>query len=326
MTVQGILDELRRRDIRVWADGELLRCDAPAGALTVELSDLLRQNKPDILHFLRSVERQVREQRAIVPLQPHGTKEPIFGVGGHNGDVYCYRLLAEALGPEQPFFGLQPPGSDEHSEPLTRIEHLAAYFASQIRSLRPEGVVIAGYCAGGTIALELARQLQESGVLIRFLALFATPHPDRYRPLVFLREFVENGCARVAKHARELGTGPLEARREYVLSGLRRLAARRAGVRAAAEDPVLVRRGKVERATVAAASRYRAGFFPGRVCLFLPNPDSAKAIDMPERWRGTALRVEEYFGPPGCATENILQAPNVAAMAELFRSCYASSL
>lgn len=324
MTVQGILDELRRRDIRVWADGELLRCDAPAGALTGELSELLRENKPDILDFLRSVNRQVREQRAIVPLQPHGTREPIFAVGGHNGDVYCYRLFAEALGLDQPFFGLQPPGSDAHSEPLTSIEHLAAYFASQIRSLRPKACILAGYCAGGAIALELARQLHDDGVKIRFLALFATPHPDRYRPWIFLREHIENACARVAKNARMLMSGPLSARREYVLSGLRRISERRAEVQAAAGDPVLIRRAKVERATVAAASRYRAAFFPGRVCLFLPAPDSARAIDMPERWRGTALRVEEYFGPPGCTTENILQAPNVAAIAELFRVCCAS--
>lgn len=322
MSVQGILDELRRLDIRVWADGERLRCDAPAGALTAELSDLLRRRKPDILEFLRSVERQVREQRAIVPLQPHGRREPIFAVGGHNGDVYCYRLLAEHLGADQPFFGLQPPGADAGSEPLTRIEDLAAYFAGQVLSVRPQGpCIIAGYCAGGTIAFELARQLHGRGAAIRFLALFAAPHPDRYRPRVFLRERIENGCARVAKHVRALAAGTLAERREHLLSGLRRFASRREHAQAAAEDPVLIRRARVEQATVAAAARYRAGFFPGRVCLFLPVGKSALAIDMPERWRAAAERVEEYAAPPGCATENILREPHVAAIAELFRRC-----
>jgi len=321
VTVQGILDELRRRDIRVWADGELLRCDAPAGALTVELSELLRENKPDILDFLRSVARQVREQRAIVPLQPRGTREPIFAVGGHNGDVYCYRLLAEQLGEDQPFYGLQPPGSDEHSEPLTRVEHLAAYFASQVRSLRPRGCIIAGYCAGGTLAFELACQLQEQGVPVRFLALFAAPHPDRYRPLVFLREHLENAWARVRTHGRALSSGSIARRRTYLLSAVRRLSTRRAETRAAAADPVLTRRAAVERATLVAASRYRARFFPGRVCLFVPAGASAKAIDMPERWRSAATQVEMYPAPPGCATENILRERHVAAIAELFRRC-----
>jgi thioesterase domain-containing protein len=321
MTVEGILDELRRRDIRVWVDGELLRCDAPAGALTVELSELLRANKPDIVDFLRSVARQVREQRAIVPLQPHGTREPIFAVGGHNGDVYCYRLLAEKLGPDQPFYGLQPPGSDAHSAPLTNVEHLAAYFASQVRSLRPGGCIIAGYCAGGTIAFELACQLQEQGVPVRFLALFAAPHPDRYRRLVFLRERLENAWLRLRKHGRALSSGSIARRRTYLLSAMLRFSTRRAAARTAAEDPVLIRRAAVERATVEAASRYRARFFPGRVCGFVPVGASAKAVDMPERWRTAAERVEIYPVPPGCSTENILREEHVAAITELFRRC-----
>ena len=324
MTVQGILDELRRRDIRVWADGERLRCDAPAGALTAELSEELRRNKPGILDFLRSVSRQATEQRALVPLQPHGRREPVFAVGGHNGDVYCYRLLARELGPDQPFYGLQPPGSDEHSEPLTNIEQLAAYFASQVRNFHREGpCIIAGYCAGGTIAFELARQLQEQGMQIRFLALFAAPHPDRYRPLVFLREQIENGYSRVAKHVQALSSGTLVERREHVLNGLRRIAARRVDEEAAAEDPVLIRRARVERATVEAAGRYYASFFPGRMCLFLPTGDAAKEVDMPERWRTAAERVEEYAAPAGCDTDNMLREQNVGAIAELFRRCCA---
>ena len=110
------------------------------------------------------------QQRAIVPLQPmirtEGTRTPIFAVPGHNGDVFCYRALARALGEDQPFYGLQPPGLDGESEPLTRIEDLAAYFAAQIRAFLPQGrcVVIAGFCAGGTVAFELAMPLRLSAV------------------------------------------------------------------------------------------------------------------------------------------------------------------
>ena len=324
MTVQGILAELRRRDVNVWADGELLRCDAPAGALTPELSGLLREHKPDILEFLRVTARRAREQRAIVPLQPLGRREPVFAVGGHNGDIYCYRHLAEELGTDHPFYGLQPPGLDAHSVPLRRIEHLAAYFAQQILSARSDGpCIIAGYCAGGTIAFELARQLHAQRVPVRFLALFAAPHPDRYRRLVFLREHIENGCARVARHARGLASGSAAERQEYLRRAWRKRAARRAAARAAAQDPVLARRASVERATVAAAGRYRTGFFDGRMCLFLPAAGSAQSVDMPERWRNAASRVEEYAAPQGCATDNMLKAPHVTAIADMFRACSA---
>ena len=64
-----------------------------------------------------------------MPLQAQGRGAPVFGVPGHNGDVFCYRALARELGDEHPFFGLQPPGVDGQRAPLTRVEDIAAYFA-----------------------------------------------------------------------------------------------------------------------------------------------------------------------------------------------------
>ncbi|MGH8688419.1 MAG: hypothetical protein ACREVQ_12010, partial [Burkholderiales bacterium] len=116
--VRALLAELRSRDVQLWADGERLRCSAPAGVLTPELRDRLARHKGDILDFLRSVETRARQQRAIVPLQPLVERTPVFGVGGHNGDVFCYRALAHHLGRDQPLYGLQPPGRDGQSEPL----------------------------------------------------------------------------------------------------------------------------------------------------------------------------------------------------------------
>ncbi|MBU6411540.1 MAG: thioesterase, partial [Verrucomicrobia bacterium] len=156
MKILDFLTILRERDIRVWAEGDRLRCNAPTGALTPELRDEVRRRKDEILNFLRSAESLAQQQRAIVPLQPRGGAAPIFAVAGHNGDVFCFRAIAGHLGSDRPFFGLQPPGLDGSREPLGRVEDLAAYFAAQIRAARPEGpYVIAGYCAGGSIAFEL---------------------------------------------------------------------------------------------------------------------------------------------------------------------------
>jgi len=88
--VPTLLQELRSRDIRVWAEGDQLRCTAPTGVLTPELREQLRERKTDIVEFLRSAESLAQQQRGIVPLQPRGTRAPVFGVPGHNGDVFCY--------------------------------------------------------------------------------------------------------------------------------------------------------------------------------------------------------------------------------------------
>ena len=176
MNTAAFLATLRGRDIQVWAEGGQLRCSAPPGALSSEFREELRQRKVDILKFLDTAESLARQQRAIIPLQPHGTRTPVFAVAGHNGDVFCYRILVQYLGEDQPFFGLQPPGLDGQSQPLRRVEDSAAYFARQIKAFRPEGpYVIAGYCAGGATAFELAQQLLRTGSTIDILVLFGAP-------------------------------------------------------------------------------------------------------------------------------------------------------
>ena len=52
MSIAALLSDLRERDIRLSADGERLRCNAPAGALTPDLSALIREHKAQILEFL----------------------------------------------------------------------------------------------------------------------------------------------------------------------------------------------------------------------------------------------------------------------------------
>src|SRR4030095_3900457 len=100
-----------------------------------------------------------------------------------------------------PFFGLQPPGLDGHSQPLTRIEDLAAYFAAQIKAFQPDGsYVIAGYCAGGATAFELAQQLLRSGSTVKLLALFGAPYATAYRLGSQLQLRVETEWARITRH------------------------------------------------------------------------------------------------------------------------------
>ncbi|HEV2670472.1 MAG TPA: thioesterase domain-containing protein [Gemmatimonadales bacterium] len=321
MSVAALLAELRSRDIQLWPEGDELRCNAPAGVLTPELRNQLRQRKGDIVEFLRSAETLAQQERAIVPLQPGGTRVPVFGVPGHNGDVFCYRFLAQHLGGDQPFFGLQPPGLDGHSEPVTCVETLAGYFAEQIRAFRPGGpYVITGFCAGGTIAFELARQLREQGAAIDFVGLFTSPYPTWYRVLPQLRKRVGEEVERVRSHARALA--PLSARERcrYVSERLRQRRERRDAAAAAVPDELSVRRARVQDATVGAIRRYTPLHFAGRVCLFLPNKESRFDTAL-LRWHTVARQTEEYFGPDGGHGDRMLLEPEVRANAGCFRRC-----
>lgn len=325
MNILDFLLLLRDRDIQVWADGDRLRCNAPAGALTPELRQELGQRKDEILKFIRSAETLAQQQRAVVPLQPHGTTAPIFAVAGHNGDVFCFRALAQYLGVNQPFYGLQPPGLDGNSQPLERVEKLAAYFVAQIRSARPQGpYIIAGYCAGGGIALELARQLLQTGADVRLLALFGSPFPTWYRFLPQSRERLVQLADRAVRHSRALLTLPSAKRREYVAERLRGRRHRQTAD-SGTDDPVLAWREKVGRATLAAIRRYQPAAFSGRLCLFWPSQKSRGAHKALSRWQALAPDSRTFFGPDGCDGAVMLREPHAAAFAELFKQCLETS-
>jgi thioesterase domain-containing protein len=321
------LAQLRDRDIQVWADGDQLRCNAPAGTLTPELRHELQQRKPDILTFLRSARTFAEQARAIVPLQSRGTSVPVFAVAGHNGDVFCFRSLAQRLGDGQPFFGLQPPGLDGHLEPLARVEDLAAYFAAQIHAFHPAGpYVVAGYCAGGTIAFELARQLLRDGATVNALILFGSPFSTWYRRGPQLRHRFGQQVERVVRHTRALATLPFAERRAYIAERLRNREAERRAERPSANDPVQVWRAKVERATFTALRRYSPGHFAGRLVLILPSKARSCSGDAATQWHAVAKSTEKYFGPDGCDGAVMLREPHAPAFAELFRQCLAANL
>lgn len=311
MSIGALLAELRGRDIELWCEGEQLRCNAPAGALTAELRDELRVRKAEILAFLRAAQAQASEPRAIVPLRKGGTLAPVFAVPGHNGDVFCYRTLVQSLAKEQPFYGLQPPGVDGRSEPLENVEQLAAYFARQIRAIQPKGTfIIAGFCAGGAIAFELAQQLVAGGAPLEYIALFGSPYPVYFGFARQLRERVLRRIKGTRKHLAALARGNWK----YLARKWRGRKARYA----APQDPVLRFRDAVERATVRAVRRYRPRTFAGELKLFLPSPSWARS-NLALRWRRVALKTEVYYGLEGYTNDNMLLAPQASLFAALFR-------
>jgi hypothetical protein len=83
----------------------------------------------------------------------------------------------------------------------------------------------------------------------------------------------------------------------------------------------LVLQTRVEDCTLAAARRYTPGHFAGRVSLFLPSREWLRSGNKPLHWRSVARESEEYFGPDGCDSDEMLREPNVPAVAELFRRC-----
>ncbi len=61
MSARTLLEELRRRDVRLEADGDQLCVDAPAGVVTQELRSTLAENKGAIIKLLSWERRKLEE-------------------------------------------------------------------------------------------------------------------------------------------------------------------------------------------------------------------------------------------------------------------------
>lgn len=116
---------------------------------------------------------------SLVPIQPHGTKPPLFFVHAHGGNVLGYRDLSRQLDANQPFYGLQAPKMDTAKVDIYQIPDMAAHYIKEIQSLQPEGpYFLGGYCLGGIIALEMARQLQTQNQKVALVAMVQSDGPE----------------------------------------------------------------------------------------------------------------------------------------------------
>lgn len=110
---------------------------------------------------------------SLVAIQPGGNRPPFFCVHGAGGNILIYRDLSGHLGSDQPFYGLQAQGLDGKQPVLTNIEDMAARYVQEIRRFQPHGpYFLGGYCMGGTVAYEMAQQLDAAGEKVALLALF----------------------------------------------------------------------------------------------------------------------------------------------------------
>jgi amino acid adenylation domain-containing protein len=257
------------------------------------------------------------QPRAVVPLQPRGTRPPIFGVGGPGDSGFCYQALSQVLGTDQPFYGLEPPGLDDATPPLQEVADLADYFSAAIREFHPNGpILIAGYCAGGTVAFELARRLLAQGSNVALLILLASPYPTAYRLAARLKQNLKL----IALVIRSLATaaGRLQYL-QYVASRVRyHLGRRSRDALAAAKDPVGARVKMVEAAIVDAVRRYQPEHFEGRMALIVTNESYKDHSDRPLEWQRHARAVDVFTGPTLCHHDTILSdfAPVTARLIE----------
>jgi thioesterase domain-containing protein/NAD(P)-dependent dehydrogenase (short-subunit alcohol dehydrogenase family)/acyl carrier protein len=106
-----------------------------------------------------------------LPIRPGKGGAPVFFVHDGLGEVLLYRSLALQLDARHPVFGLEPEthrGRFVHTD----IEAMARAKLARVRTVQPHGpYLLCGLCAGGVVAFEMARQLQELGEQTAFVGM-----------------------------------------------------------------------------------------------------------------------------------------------------------
>ncbi|ARU63608.1 hypothetical protein CBW65_23280 [Tumebacillus avium] len=278
---------------------------------TLPMSALFRS--PTVEALAEELLHEVKKaDGALVPLQPLGTKTPLFLVHPIGGSVFCYQALAKELGSDQPLYALQAPGLNDGEELLTTVEALAEQYLAEIRTVQKSGPYrLGGWSFGGVVALEVARRLQAAGEEVEPLVLF-----DSYAELAV--KDTEESVLLAAFFTDSAGLSgadvtPFAAEAERLTAGdLPRLLpqAQQAGL--LPEDvsvEQLLRLYRVFRANRLAYAAYLAAPYHGDV-LLLHTADAASVSGWQEVVQGT-LRAQEVPGDHF----TLLQAPHVSFVA-----------
>ncbi len=123
----------------------------------------------------------IQSQGPLVTLQANGTRPRLYLVHATPGDVMGYGNLIQHLGNDQPCYGFTSRGLIDKDLCHTSIEDMAAYYNQHLLEFDPDGPYnLGGWCYGGIVAFEMARQLLAQGreVAGLFLIEAVAPPPD----------------------------------------------------------------------------------------------------------------------------------------------------
>lgn len=142
----------------------------------LSLAELLQHSRfGDFVIWLRANRQGGSRFPQILPLSTGQGPAKLLALS----QVHVFRGLAGSLGADVPFLGLQTlhPGRPAETLPQT-FEAIGREYATLVRHAQPAGpYVLIGWCNGGVIAFETARQLEQAGERVERVILVDTWRP-----------------------------------------------------------------------------------------------------------------------------------------------------
>ncbi len=123
-------------------------------------------------------EETTQSRVSLVIVQKGSHTQPFFYLHGDymGGAFYCYNL-ARSIGADQPFYALDP-YQFSGLRVVPTMEKMAAEYLQVMRTVQPEGpYLLGGFCNGGLMAYEMARQLRVADQEVALLLLIDPASP-----------------------------------------------------------------------------------------------------------------------------------------------------
>ncbi|MBV9792198.1 MAG: amino acid adenylation domain-containing protein [Chloroflexi bacterium] len=278
----------------------------------------------------------------LVPIQPRGSKPPMFLVHPAGGTAFCYVPLSRYLGPDQPVYGFQAYGLEAGQAPYSRIEDIAAYYLQYVREIQPEGpYMFGGWSIGGVIAFEMAQQLRRENQEVALLALMDSelPPPDLQKPDADTKDLLSDAnLLMMMVRRKNLPITPEEFRLLSPEDQLRVAVetAKRTNIIPPDAGPEQVTRFmQVLKGNFKALIQYKAGVYPDRLTFLATEiiyeegvdilvPEGVDINDPARGWSKHAAQPVDVHMVPGDHT-TMLSEPHVRGLAEQLSSCIAAA-
>jgi amino acid adenylation domain-containing protein len=270
---------------------------------------------------------------ALVTIQGRGFLPPLFIAHGLGGSLLSFLEMANALGPEQPVYGLQLPAFiDEHQADL-RI--LAANYVKQVRAIQPVGPYnLVGHSSGGLVVFEMACQISDQGETVGLLALLdCDPNIGKvpHRPFKDWNTFTSSFRRVLAQlKTGESGIEEWLARRtmhhtikirSWLAERLRHLGIARRWLPDSVRASLLGAEGYL----VLAIRDHQLKPYPGNATLFIAQDEPRSDAEPEIAWSGNILGVCETQMIPG-THQTMLARPHVISLAREIRQRLARHL
>jgi thioesterase domain-containing protein/acyl carrier protein len=261
-----------------------------------------------------------------------GRKTPFFLVAGMFGNVLNLRHLANLVGTDRAFYGIQARGLYGDEPPHETFEEMASAYIEEMRTAQPHGpYLIGGFSGGGLTAFEIAHQLITAGEEVGLLLLLdsrlpqtpALALPDRLR--IQLQRLRRRGAGYLIEWAKGRARWEIE-----------KLQKRFESEEDLGHTEEQFHNEAIERAFRSALPGYQMRHYPGPIVLFRPKSDRAyvlgkdRVLDSEKEWVwhdngfGQWCDAIEVYEMPGDHDSMVLE-PSVRVMATQLRESIAQA-